>query len=90
MLTANAKAKYDKKKKVLRIVIPVDQSVNYFQDEEKERVEAVKEEGGDKEEGKVVESEVWKNKVLDFTDQNVSVKMLSNEQPAEEAPKLIE
>lgn len=28
-MTANAKAKYDKKKKSLRIVIPVDQSIAY-------------------------------------------------------------
>ena len=31
-MTASAKAKYDKKKKCLRIIIPVDQTVNYNQD----------------------------------------------------------
>jgi len=29
LVTSNAKAKYDKKKKSLRIVIPVDQTVKY-------------------------------------------------------------
>ena len=29
LLTASAKAKYDKKKKSLRIIIPVDQTVKY-------------------------------------------------------------
>lgn len=32
--TGNAKAKYDKKKKCLRIVIPIDQSVNYEPEKE--------------------------------------------------------
>ena len=36
LLTANAKAKYDKKKKKLRIVIPVDQTVKYEPEEIKE------------------------------------------------------
>jgi hypothetical protein len=34
LLTGNAKAKYDKKKKCLRIVIPIDQSVNYEPEKE--------------------------------------------------------
>ena len=33
LVTGNAKAKYDKKKKSLRIVIPIDQTVKYEQDE---------------------------------------------------------
>jgi hypothetical protein len=32
LLTAKAKAKFDKKKKTLRIVIPIDQSVKYNQE----------------------------------------------------------
>ncbi len=50
MQTASAKAKYDKKKKILRITIPVDQTVNY--EPEKVQEEPKKEE---EEEQKVVE-----------------------------------
>lgn len=59
LVTANAKAKYDKKKKALRIVIPVDQSVTYESEKEPERSEESKEQ--------VVEDETWKTKVLEFT-----------------------
>lgn len=34
LLTENAKAKFDKKKKTLRIVIPIDQTINYHPQEE--------------------------------------------------------
>lgn len=59
---AEAKAKFDKKKKTLRVQIPVDISAIPEQDlpEFKSPEEIVK----DEEEAKVVENEVWKNKVL--------------------------
>ena len=71
LVTANAKAKYDKKKKCLRIVIPVDQTVNY----EPERIE---EEAKEEEKPNVVQDQTWKNKVLDFTEPSVTTKLLEN------------
>ena len=84
LLTANSRAKYDKKKKSLRIIIPVDQTINY----EPEKVETeVKEE----EKENVVEDETWKNKVLDFSEPSVTVKTLDNQESQEQAtPKLVE
>lgn len=29
LLTANAKSKYDSKKKILRVIIPIDQTIKY-------------------------------------------------------------
>ena len=72
-----AKAKYDKKKKTLRIVIPIDQSVNYHT---QQPAPALIAEQGDEDTGKVVQSEVWKNKVLDFTEPDVSVRTLNPQQ----------
>ena len=82
-MTFNAKAKYDKKKKSLRIVIPVDQCVKY----EPEKVE---EEVKEEEKQKVVEDETWKNKVLEFTEPSVTVMMLENKEQEQEQPKLVE
>lgn len=33
LMTENVKAKFDKKKKVLRLVFPIDQSIKYYQEE---------------------------------------------------------
>jgi hypothetical protein len=82
LLTSNAKAKYDKKKKSLRIVIPVDQTINYVPEKIEEPHEQKKEE--------VVEDETWKNKVLDFSEPSVTIKMLDKEEVTEERPKLVE
>lgn len=72
LVTGSAKAKYDKKKKCLRIVIPVDQTVKYEQqkEEEQSKVEEIKQEPN------VVENQTWKNKMLDFTEPSVSVQVI--------------
>ena len=85
LLTASAKAKYDKKKKSLRIIIPVDQTVKY----EPENVEPEAKEEELKE--NVIEDETWKNKVLDFSEPSVTVKTLDNQESQEQpTPKLVE
>lgn len=33
LMTENVKAKFDKKKKVLRLIFPIDQSIKYHQEE---------------------------------------------------------
>ena len=66
LLTANAKAKYDRKKKTLRISIPVDPSYKPPQEEVKQV-----------EDPQLVEEETWKNKVLDFAEPDVAVQQLT-------------
>lgn len=76
LVTSSAKAKYDKKKKCLRIVIPVDQTVSY--EPEKNQEEAKQEEKPN-----VIEDETWKNKVLDFTEPSITTKLLESKQQEE-------
>ena len=77
LVTGNAKAKYDKKKRSLRIVIPIDQTVKYEQDEvESAQITEIT----DEQKPNVVENDAWKNKVLEFSEANISEKILKQEE----------